>query len=88
MKSLKNGKNISVSVENITPFGIWLLVKGKEYFLKYKDCPWFKNQTIKSIQNVKLLHGFHLYWPKLDVDLEIDNLENPEKYPLKAKLHN
>ena len=85
MKSLKNGKNILVSVENITPFGIWLLVKRKEYFLPYKDYPWFKNQTIKSIQKVKLLHNFHLYWPDLDIDLEIDNLENPQKYPLKAK---
>jgi hypothetical protein len=27
-----------------------------------------------------------LYWPDLDVDLEIDNLENPEKYPLKSKV--
>ena len=86
MKSLRNGKDISVSVENITPFGIWLLVKGKEYFLEYKDYPWFENQTIKDIHNVKLLHGFHLYWPNLDIDLEIDNFENPEKYPLKAKL--
>jgi len=33
-----------------------------------------------------LLHGYHLYWPELDVDLEIDNLENPEKYPLKSKI--
>jgi hypothetical protein len=32
-----------------------------------------------------LLHGYHLYWPELDVDLEIDDLENPEKYPLKWK---
>ena len=85
MKSLRSGKNILVSVENITPFGIWLFVKGKEYFLSYKDYPWFRDQTIKSIQNVKLLHDFHLYWPDLDVDLEIDTLENPEKYPLKAK---
>ena len=82
MKSLKNGKNISVSVENITPFGIWLMVKGKEYFLKYESYPWFENQTIKAIHNVKLLHGSHLHWPDLDVDLEIDNLENLEKYPL------
>ena len=86
MESLKNGKDILVSVENIAPFGIWLLAKEKEYFLSYKDYPWFKNQTIKSIQNVKLLHGFHLYWPDLDIDLEIDNLENPGKYPLKAKI--
>lgn len=85
MKSLKHGKNISVSVENITPFGIWLYVKEKEYFLNYKYYPYFKNQTLSSIQNVQLIHGFHLYWPELDVDLEIDNLENPEKYPLQYK---
>ena len=86
MKSLRNGKDISVSVENITPLGIWLFVKGKEYFLNFDVYPYFKDQTVKSIQNVKLLHGFHLHWPDLNVDLEIDNLENPEKYPLKSKI--
>jgi len=85
MKSVKNGKDISVSVENITIFGIWLFVKGKEYFLSFDDYPCFKDQPVKSIHNVELWHGFHLYWPYLDVDLEIDNLENPEKYPLKSK---
>ena len=87
MKSLKSGKSTSVSVENITQFGIWMFVNGKEYFLSYEDYPYFQDHTIKSIQNVKLLHGFHLFWPDLDVDLEIDNLENPEKYPLKSKQH-
>lgn len=86
MKSLKHGKGISVSVENITPSGIWLYVKGKEYFLSHKDYPYFKDQTISSIQNVQLLHGYHLYWPDLNVDLEIDNLEHPEKYSLKSKI--
>ena len=85
MKSLKSGKNTSISVENITPFGVWILVGGKEYFLSYRDYPYFKDQTVRSIQNVELLHGFHLYWPDLDVDLEIDSLENPEKYPLKSR---
>lgn len=85
MKSLKRGKNISVNVENITPFGIWLFVKEREYFLSYENFPYFKEQTLKAIQNVELVHGYHLYWPDLDVDLELDNLENPEKYPLKSK---
>ncbi|PIX16434.1 MAG: hypothetical protein COZ15_05185 [Elusimicrobia bacterium CG_4_10_14_3_um_filter_49_12_50_7] len=84
MKLSKNGKNISASVENISRFGVWLNVKGKEYFLDYTNYPYFKNQTAKSIKNVRLLHGFHLYWEDLDVDLEIDNLENPFKYPLKS----
>jgi hypothetical protein len=85
MKSSRHGETILVSVENITPFGIWLFVKGREYFLNYKDYPYFRDQTLKSIQSVRLLHGYHLHWPELDVDLEIDNLENPEKYPLKWK---
>jgi hypothetical protein len=86
MKSPKHGKNISVSIENITPYGIWLFVKEKEYFLSYQDYPYFKGQTFGSIQDVQLLHGCHLYWPELDVDLEIDNLENPGKYSLKSKI--
>jgi len=86
MKSLKHGKDILVSVENITPFGIWLFAKDKEYFLSYDEYPYFKDQTLRSIQKVQLLHGVHLYWPDLDVDLEIDNLENPDKYPLKSRV--
>jgi len=83
LKSLKNGKDTLVSVENITPFGIWLYLKSKEYFLSYQDYPYFQNQTLSSIQNVQLVHESHLYWPELDIDIEIDNLNNPEKYPLK-----
>src|SRR4030067_1862828 len=86
MKSLKHGKSTLVSVENITPFGVWILVKEREYFLSYKDYPYFKDQTLSSIQNVQFLHGYHLYWPELDVDLEIDNFENPGKYSLKSKI--
>jgi hypothetical protein len=84
MKSSRHGRTTSVSVENVTPFGIWLFVQGKEYFLSYEDYPCFHEQALKSIQNVQWLHGYHLYWPELDVDLEIDNLEHPEKYPLRA----
>ncbi len=85
MKSLKHGKNISASVENITPEGIWLFVRGREYFLSYQDYPFFRDKTVGEIQDVKLLHGSHLYWPEADIDLEIDNLENPERYPLEFK---
>lgn len=84
MKSSRRGKAISVSVENITPFGIWLFVKDREYFLSYEHFPCFRDQVIGAIQHVQLLHGYHLYWPDLDVDLEIDNLEHPEKYPLRS----
>jgi hypothetical protein len=84
MRSSRPGKGISASVENITPLGVWLIFNEKEFFLNYRDFPCFKNQTSKSIHHVEVLHGRHLYWPELDVDLEVDNLENPEKYPLKS----
>ncbi|MBF0410418.1 MAG: DUF2442 domain-containing protein [Candidatus Riflebacteria bacterium] len=86
MKLSKAGKNTSITVENITPWGIWLYLKDQEYFLDFDEFPYFKEQTIKDVQNVQLLHGYHLYWPTLDIDLELDNLENPEKYPLKSNI--
>jgi len=71
-----------VEVLNISIHGLWLYVKGKEYFLPYQDYPWFKNARLSEIHDVKLLHDVHLFWPKLDIDLSINNLEHPEKYPL------
>jgi hypothetical protein len=83
MKSSVTGASISATVKSISSSGFSLLVKGKEYFLSCNDYPCFKNQPLQAIQAVELLHGYHLHWPELDVDLEIDNLEHPEKYPLK-----
>jgi hypothetical protein len=71
-----------IEITNISIHGIWLYVKGKEYFLPYEDYPWFKDARLSEIHHVQLLHENHLYWPKLDVDLSLDCLEHPEKYPL------
>jgi len=80
------GENISaVEVSHINIRGFWLCVEDKEYFLPYNDYPWFKEAKVKEILNVQLLHGHNLYWPELDVDLEIDSLKNPQDYPLKYK---
>jgi hypothetical protein len=83
MKSQKLGKNISgVEIQNISTHGIWLYVTGKEYFMPYEEYPWFKQAKVCEIYNLELLPGGHLHWPDLDVDLEVESLEHPEKYPL------
>jgi purine nucleoside phosphorylase len=83
MKSHVAGKSTTtVEIGNISGQGIWILVAQKEYFLPYNDFPWFKDATVAEITEVKLLHGHHLYWPSIDVDLELDCIENVEKYPL------
>jgi len=86
MKLKKRGKNISkVEILNISRFGLWVYINTNEHFLSYADFPWFKDATLSQIQNVQLLHGFHLYWPDLDVDLHVDSLINTEKYSLISK---
>ncbi len=83
MKSKDRGKNISeVEIQEISKHGIWLYAKGREYFLSFAEYPWFKVAKASQIQQVKLLHGNHLYWPDLDMDLELESLKYPEKYPL------
>ncbi len=86
MKSLKHGKNISdAEIQNVSEFGIWMLVDGQEYFLNYKEFPWFQKASVKEIYNFEYLHSRHLHWPDLDIDLAVESLKSPEKFPLKAK---
>ena len=77
MNSKQLGENISdVEVTNVSRHGLWLLVNDKEYFLPYEQYPWFQDARIREILNVRLEHEAHLYWPDLDVDLELDCLEH------------
>ncbi len=86
MKSRTLGASTSeAEVANIDTHGIWVYVNRNEYFLPYSDYPWFKDAKVSDIINVELLHGVHLHWPSLDVDLTLDSLEVPENYPLVAK---
>lgn len=74
-----------VEVTNIDSHGLWLFVKEKEYFLPYEDYPWFRDAKVSDIVNVQLLRGAHLYWPALNVDLSVESIENPGKFPLVAE---
>lgn len=87
MRSSAPGKNtLPAEVQDISRNGIWLLIRGKEYFLAHADYPWFKEAKLAAIYNLKLLHGTHLRWPDLDVDLELDSLQRPGNYPLVYKI--
>ncbi|MDX2111805.1 MAG: DUF2442 domain-containing protein [Verrucomicrobiota bacterium] len=85
MKLKQHGKNISAEVSHISIHGIWVLVGEKEYCLPFTDYPWFKSAIVSDIHEVKVVHETHLYWPALDIDLELDSLEHPERYPLRAR---
>ena len=86
MTLLKHGKNTSaVEVSHVSSHGLWILVGERELFLSYEDFPWFLDAPLKSILNVEEQTPGHLYWPDLDVDLGIETIEHPERFPLVAK---
>lgn len=76
---------LEVEITNISQHGFWIFIKGKESFLSFQDFPWFKSATITNISDVNLLHDTHLYWNKLDIDLDIQSLDNPDFFPLVYK---
>ncbi len=85
MSSEPRGLGISgVEVTNVSSHGIWLLAGDKELFLSYEDFPWFKDQPLRRILSVEEPSPGHFYWPELDVDLGIESIEHPERFPLQS----
>lgn len=83
MTSETPGPSISpVEVTNVSPHGFWLFIGEQEVFLSFTDFPWFKDASIQALSRVELPSPHHLYWPDLDVDLAVESLTHPERYPL------
>ena len=72
-------------VTHVSRHGLWLLLGNEELLLPFKKFPWFKQATIEQIEDVEWPTPDHLYWPKLDVDLSVESIRNPESFPLVAK---
>lgn len=86
MSLSKPGKITSeVEVTNISNHGLWLLVAERELFLPYEAFPWFKDARVKDILAVEQPRPGHFHWPTLDVDLGLETIEHPERFPLKSR---
>src|SRR5438128_7913548 len=86
MTSGRLGTSISaVEVTNISSHGFWLLIGETERFVPFKEFPWFKDARISELINVELPNSHHLYWPDLDVDLAVESIDHPERFPLVSR---
>ena len=83
--SKSNTASTSASVLMINGEGIMLSVLGRDYFLSYNRIPWMQDAPIRSVLNVQMSGSEAIAWPDLDVDLEVDSLRHPERYPLVIK---
>jgi len=87
MKSREPGLGTSqVEVTNISKHGFWLLLEERELFVPFSDFPWFQQAPVSAIVNVERPHAGHLYWPDLDIDLAVESIEHPERFPLVSKI--
>jgi hypothetical protein len=86
MKSSEPGKStLEAEVTQIDMQGIWILIDDRESFLPFEKFPWFKEASVGKIHNVELVNNNHLRWPYLDIDLSLESIEHPERFPLVAK---
>jgi hypothetical protein len=86
MNLLAHGNSTSpIEVTHISSNGVWLLTHDEELFMSYDDFPWFKSQQINSVINVTEQSPGHFYWPDIDVDLTLEIIRHPERFPLQAK---
>jgi len=83
MKSLKNGTDtLTNSVTAISEFGFWIICENKEYFITFNDYPVFKKVRVDKIFNLKFISPKQMYWPEIDIDIEVEALEKPNMFPL------
>ena len=86
MKSEQPGTTTShVEVANISGEGFWLFLGDRELFVPFSDFPWFREASVAKILSVQRPREDHLFWPELDIDLSIESIEHPERFPLKYR---
>jgi hypothetical protein len=83
MRSGTSGPNTSsAEVSRISESALWLRIDGDEFHLPFELFPWFRGALPSAIRNVERPTTHRLRWPDLDIDLAIESIQNPEKFPL------
>lgn len=82
------GTDISqVEILGATKHGFWLLLdEEEELFVSFSEFPWFRSASIKQLFHVERPQLHHLYWPDLEIDLHVDSIRHPERFPLIARV--
>lgn len=83
---LPGTSTLDVEVTNVSTHGFWLMLGTEELFVPFENFPWFKDAPIAKLANVERPQQHHLYWPDLDIDLAVESIRYPEKFPLVSRV--
>ncbi len=73
---------IKAQITSIESDGFWLLTGTGEYFVSFESYPDFQRATIEQIFHFEQTYDQY-HWPDLDIDIELEALIHPERFPLK-----
>lgn len=73
---------LAAEVTHISKNGFWLLLGDEELLLPFSEFPWFRQATIEQLTAIEWPMPDHLYWPLLDIDLSVESIRYPGKFPL------
>ncbi len=78
---------MSIRVTNVSRHGFRICIGEREVYASFRDFPWFERASVRQLTTVELPSRHHLYWPELDIDLAVDSLDYPDRYPLVSRSH-
>lgn len=73
---------LPAEVESISANGFWIFLGDREVFLVFEHFPWFRDAPVATILSVERPSQNHLYWPLLDIDISIESIDSPGRFPL------
>ena len=84
--ALPGASTLDVEVTNVSTHGFWVMLGTEELFVPFAQFPWFKDAPIAKLTKVERPQPHHLYWPDLDIDLAVESIRHPEKFPLVSRV--
>lgn len=75
---------LDAEVTNVSRHCFWILLGDEELVVPFSEFPWFRSATIEQISDLQRPTEDHLYWPQLDVDLSIQSIRDPARFPLRS----
>lgn len=68
-----------VAVVSIVKSGVIVQVHAERYLLEFDMHKWFVDAPARKIFNIELHGPAHLYWPDLDIDLDLDVIRREDE---------
>ena len=82
-RSARHGTSTSdVEVDNISDDGFWLRIGPERLHVPYAEFPWFRHAPLRHVLHVTMPHEDSVRWPDLDIDLAVESIRHPERFPL------